>query len=484
MEEMQKHGSLGRAALRAGMDRKTARKYVRAGQLPSELRAGRTWQTREDPFAQDWPIVVAMLEEAPELEAVTVFEHLREQRPDAYTPGQLRTLQRRIRRWRAHRGPEREIFFPQAHRPGEALQTDCTHATELEVTIGGEPFAHLLCHSVLPYSNWEWATVCQSESLAALRCGVQATLFRLGCVPAVHQTDNSTAATHELGAGRRGFNAEYLAVMAHFGLRPRTIAVGAKEQNGDVEASHRVLKRRLAQHLLLRGSRDFDSRAAYERWLAEKLDAANRRRQARLGAEVAVMRPLRVTRLPEYRAETAVVTAWSTIRVRRNTYSVPSRLIGETLRVHVYEQRLEVYHAGVVQLEVERLRGTGGHRINYRHVIWSLVQKPGAFARYRYREDLFPSLVFRRAYDALTAQLDGWQADVEYLRVLHLAASTMESAVETALAGLLEAGICPRADAVKGVGAPDPIVVPALAVPAVDLGSYDGLLGRAAGSGQ
>ena len=484
MEEMQKHGSLGRAALRAGMDRKTARKYVRAGQLPSALRAGHTWRTREDPFASDWPGVVAMLEEAPELEAVTVFEQLRERRPDAYTPGQLRTLQRRIRQWRAQQGPEREIFFPQAHRPGEALQTDFTHAAELGVTIGGEPFAHLLCHSVLPYSNWEWATVCQSESLAALRRGVQATLFRLGSVPVGHQTDNSTAATHELGTGRRGFNAEYLALMEHFGLTPRTIAVGAKEQNGDVEASHRVLKRRLAQHLLLRGSRDFDSRAAYEQWLAEKLDAANRLRQERLGEELAVMRPLRVTRLPEYRAETAVVTSWSTIRVRRNTYSVPSRLIGETLRVHVYEQRLEVYHAGVVQLEVERLRGTGGHRINYRHVIWSLVQKPGAFARYRYREDLFPSLVFRRAYDALTEQLDGWQADVEYLRLLHLAASTMESPVERALVQLLEAGTCPSAAAVKAVVAPDPIVVPALAVPAVELGSYDGLLGSAGEAGR
>lgn len=484
MEEMQKHGSLGRAAMRAGMDRKTAHKYVRSGQLPSAVRTPHTWRTREDPFAQDWPVLVAMLEAAPELEARTLFDHLLGQRPDAYTPGQLRTLQRRIRQWRAQRGPEREIFFPQAHRPGEALQTDWTHASELEVTIGGEPFPHLLCHSVLPYSNWEWATVCQSESLAALRRGVQATLFRLGCVPVVHQTDNSTAATHELGTGRRGFNVEYLVLMEHFGLTPRTIAIGAKEQNGDIEASHRVLKRRLVQHLLLRGSRNFDSLAAYERWLWEKLDAANRLRQARVGEELGGMRPLRVTRLPEYRPETAVVTSWSTIRVRRNAYSVPSRLIGETLRVHVYEQRLEVYHDGVLQLEVERLRGTGGHRINYRHVIWSLVQKPGAFARYRYREDLFPSLVFRRAYDALTERLDGWKADVEYLRLLHLAASTMESTVETALGGLLEAGTCPSAEAVKRVVAPERIAVPALVVPAVDLTSYDGLLGSAAGSGQ
>jgi hypothetical protein len=162
--------------------------------------------------------------------------------------------------------------------------------------------------------------------------------------------------------------------------------------------------------------------------------------------------------------------------VKRNTYSVPSRLIGETVRVHVYEQRLEVYHGSVLQLELERLRGEGGHRINYRHVIWSLVQKPGAFARYRYREDLFPSLTFRRTYDALTEQLDGWKADIEYLRILHLAASTMETNVENALAHLLDAHQCPLADTVKRVVAPETIEVPDMEVPAVDLRSYDSLL--------
>jgi hypothetical protein len=476
MEEMQKQGGIGLAAMRAGMDRKTARKYVRAGQLPSELRRPHTWRTRPDPFAEDWPALAAMLEEAPELEARTLFDHLVGRKPEAYTAGQLRTLQRRVREWRAQRGPEREIFFPQAHRPGEALQTDFTHATVLGVTIGGEPFEHQLCHSVLPFSNWEWATVCHSESMAALRRGVQSTLFRLGRVPEFHQTDNSTAATHELSTGKRGFNEEYLAVMAHLGMKPRTIGIGEKEQNGDIEASHGVLKPRLAQQLLLRGSRDFESAEAYEQWLWEKIEAANRPRQPKLVEELAVMRLLLVSRLPEYREESVVVTSWSTIRVRRNTYSVPSRLIGETVRVHVYEPRLVVYHGHVRQLEVERLRGEGGHRINYRHVIWSLVQKPGAFARYRYREDLFPSLSFRRAYDALTERGDEWKADIEYLRILHLAASTMESAVEQVLGQLLDAGECPGADVIKRLVAPETIAVPALEIPAVDLTSYDSLL--------
>ena len=476
MEEIQKQGGIGLAALRAGMDRKTARKYVRLGKLPSELRQPHIWRTREDPFVEDWPALKAMLEEAPELEARTLFEYVAEQRPGVYDPGQLRTLQRRVREWRAQHGPEREVFFPQAHRPGEAMQTDFTHATVLGVTISGEPCAHQFCHSVLPCSNWEWATVCHSESMAALRRGVQSTLFRLGRVPTFHQTDNSTAATHDLRTGKRGFNEEYLAMMAHFGLTPRTTGIGEKEQNGDIEASHGVLKRRLEQHLLLRGSRDFENIEAYERWVWEKLDTANRLRHSKLVEELAVMRPLMVSRLPEYREESAVVTSWSTVRVRRNTYSVPSRLIGETVRVHVFEQRLEIYHGGVLQLEVERLRGTGGHRINYRHVIWSLVQKPGAFARYRYREDLFPSLTFRRAYDALTEQRDAWKADVEYLRILHLAASTMEADVEQALALLLETGQALGAEVIKRMVAPAIVEVPLLEMPAVDLSSYDRLL--------
>jgi hypothetical protein len=169
--------------------------------------------------------------------------------PGRYNETHLRTLQRRIRRWRAEHGPEREIWFTQAHRPGEAAQTDFTSTGELMVTIAGQLFLHLLCVTVLPYSNWQWATACLSESLAALRRGVQAALFQLGRVPEFHQTDHSTAATHQIArdAEDRTFNADYAAVMRHFGVKPRTTARGAKEQNGDVEAGHGALKRRLEQ---------------------------------------------------------------------------------------------------------------------------------------------------------------------------------------------------------------------------------------------
>lgn len=477
MSEVDKGVGVGVAALRGGMDRKTARRYREAGKFPSELKKPRIWRTRANPFHEDWDGLVEMLDAAPELEAKALFEDLMGRRPGRYEPGQLRTLQRHIRCWRALQGPEREVFFAQDHRPGEAAQTDFTWATELEISLAGEPFPHMLCHLVLPYSNWSWATVCRSESMAALKLGVQEALFRLGRRPEWHQTDNSTAATHDVPKGARDFNQAYVDFMAHLGMKPRTTAVGKKEQNGDIEVANGALKKRLKQHLLLRGSRDFSSLEAYQAWLAGVLVKANALRQTRLGEELAVMAPLTATRVPVFTTQRVKATTWSTIRVKKNSYSVPSRLIGEEVDVRVYEDRIEVRYRGVLQLTTERLLGRNGHRIDYRHIIWSLVRKPGAFARYRYREELFPTLSFRRAYDALTEAKSPREADIGYLRVLFLAATTMESEVEAALDCLLEAGQTPLPEEVRALVCPRTPEVPELKAYEPDLVIYDELIG-------
>jgi len=192
MEEFAKTGQVGIAALKSGMDRKTARKYIAEGKVPSAMPTERVWRTRDNPFKCVWGLVVTLLTAAPELEAKTIFDYLCREHPGQFEEGQLRTLQRHVRQWRAQEGPPKEVFFPQAHRPGEAAQTDFTWATELGVTINGALFEHMLCHFVLPYSNWAWATVCFSESLLALRSGVQTAIFRLGRVPKYHQTYIST----------------------------------------------------------------------------------------------------------------------------------------------------------------------------------------------------------------------------------------------------------------------------------------------------
>ena len=233
----------------------------------------------------------------------------------------------------------------------------------------------------------------------------------------------------------------------------------------------------LEQHLLLRGSRDFESEEAYESWVQSVVANANMNRTERLNEELAVMRPVAMQRLPEFVEETYRVSKWSTIRVKENTYSVPSRLIRERVAVRLYERHLEVYYAQQKQLEIPRVTGVGQHRINYRHVIWSLVRKPGAFERYRYRDDMFPTLTFRKAYDALGSALSGTKRDLAYVRLLHHAASTCEADVETAVALLLESSLLPTIDAVKDVLSGDQHPPPAIAVPEVKLDAYDRLLG-------
>jgi len=489
MEEMSKHGEIGLAAMKADMDRKTARKYAAAGKLPSELRpVGRDWRTRPDPFEEHWPEIAALLGDAPGLEAKTIFEVLVEKHGDRYEAGQLRTLQRKVRTWRARSGPEKDVVLAQQHRAGETAQTDITRTAELGVTIAGQLFAHLLCVLVLPYSNWQWATVCLSESLAGLRKGVQRALFQLGRVPQYHQTDNSTAATHQIPAGqeafieghKRPFNADYLAMMRHFGMTPRTTAVGAKEQNGDVEAGNGACKRRLEQALLVRGSRDFESIEAWQTFVDGVSRKANAGRGTRVAEDLAAMRELCVAKLPEFVEDFPQVSEWSTIRVKDHAYSVPSRLIGEVLKVRLYEDRLEAYFGNDLELACERLVVRKQRRIDYRHIIGSLLRKPGGFARYVYREEMFPSPVFRRAYDAIQTPHHGTKGDVEYLRILHLAASTLEAEVESVLAALLAADRPITADAVKARVSTNLVpTVPEMTAPTVDLGVYDDLLAQA-----
>lgn len=266
------------SALKAGVDRKTARQYVQAQQPPDQLQKPRRWRTRPDPVAKVWPQAEQMLVDAPELEGKALFEFFLGQSDSGLESQHLRTFQRRIQRWRALHGPEKEVFFPQRQTPGMALQLDWTNANELEVTIGGLKLEHLLCHCVLPYSNWEWATRSQSESFLSLVHGLQASLGQLGRKPCYLATDHSSAATHQIspGSGQRAFNPDYLDLCEHYGLNPLTINVACPHEHGDVESQNGHLKRRLKQHLLLRGSRDFESEEAYDQFLVEVMNAANR----------------------------------------------------------------------------------------------------------------------------------------------------------------------------------------------------------------
>ncbi len=255
MKELGRGVALSTAAMRSGMSENTARKYRRSAP-PSQRKQPRAYRTRADPFGAVWPEIQELLRRAPGLEAVTIFETL-QARPDGqFLDGQLRTLQRKIRRWRAQAGPEREVMFPQEHRPGEYSQGDFTNMNDLGISISGEPFEHLFHHFVLPYSNWETGGTCFSESFEALIAGVQTGLWELGRAPRYHRTDNLSAATHELAEGGRTFNERYIGALSHYGMLPDANTPGRGHENGDVEQAHHRFKRALEQALLLRGSRE------------------------------------------------------------------------------------------------------------------------------------------------------------------------------------------------------------------------------------
>lgn len=472
MKELSQKETLERAALRSGMSETTARRY-REGAAVKGQRAGRTYRTRADPFEVVWPEVEKMLELAPGLEAKTIFEQLVERPDAAFSDGQLRTLQRKIRRWRAQQGPEKEVMFPQEHRPGEYGQSDFTSMNELKVTLGGEPFDHLLYHFMLPYSLWETGMVCFSESFEALIGGFQRAVGELGRVPRKHRTDNLSAATHDLKDGGRAFNERYLGAMAHYGVEADRNTPGRGHENGSVEQSHHRFKRAVEQGLLVRGTREFADRGQYEAFLRGIFEARNKRRTA-LGDDLRGMKELPPLRIEDFRREQTRVSRFSTIRVAHNTYSVSSRLIGEDVELRLHAESIEVWHGGVQVATMERRRGRDQLSIDYRHVIWSLVRKPGAFARYRYREALFPTMTFRRSYDALEERL-GVRAEVEYVRILHLAASVSERVVEAALANLLDRGELRDYAQVREACSPEVLEVPACTITPLDLRIYDAI---------
>lgn len=286
---------------------------------------------------------------------------------------------------------------------------------DLGITIAGEPFEHLLYHFVLPYSRWETGMVCFSESFESLIAGFQRAVGELGRVPRKHRTDNLSAATHDLKDGKRAFNERYLGAMAHYGVEADRNTPGRAHENGSVEQAHYRFKRAAEQALLRRGRRDFADRAGYEAFLREIFAARNKRRTW-LGDDLRGTGELPPMRIEDFRRERVRVTRFSTIRAAENTYSVSSRLIGEEVELRLHAEWVEVWHGQELVATIERQRGRGNVVIDYRHVIWSLVRKPGAFARYRYREALFPTLTFRRAYDALVERI-GSAADVEYVRI-------------------------------------------------------------------
>jgi hypothetical protein len=367
------------------------------------------------------------------------------------------------------------VYFEQVAVPGREAAIDFTHGTDLGVTIAGAPLPHLLFEFVLSYSGWRWVAVAFGETFEALVAGLQGALWALGGVPAVLRSDNLSAATHELKrSSGRDLTTRFRAVLEHYGMRSSRITPGRAHENGVAEQAHRRLKALVAQALVVRGHTDFATLAAYETFVRDTVDRGSGAVALRVATDRAALHPLPSTAIPSYTIYLPVVRRWSTIRVAHRTYSVPARLMGHTVEARVHADHVEVRYRGHLIQTMPRLRGEDEHRVDYRHVIGWLVRKPGAFARYRYREDLFPAVTFRRAFDALQAT-HGDRADIEYLRILQLAALHGDARVTDALRVLLEEGRFDYSTVQQRVAPPAP-TIPTLQLPAPDLRVYDTLL--------
>ena len=431
------------AAARAGFSTATAYRIEADPGRLSEKGKPRG-RRRPDPLAGIFEEeIVPLLEASPGLRAVALYEEMMRRHPDLH-PGVRRTLERRVRGWKAKHGPEREIIFRQKHEPGRRGLSDFTDAGALGVSIAGEPLVHKLYHFRLEYSGFSHAAVVLGgESYVALAGGLQDALWALGGVPKEHRTDSLSAAFRNLKReAREDLTARYEALLDDYDMKGSRNNRGRAHENGSVEGPHGHLKRAIEDALLLRGSRDFETTGEYRAFLGQVVSRCNARNRERIDAERAVLGPLPGRRSDGFEETLVRVTSTGGFSLRRVFYTVPSRLVGHRLRVRLYDDRLVVY-AGTEELMTlpRGHAGPGGRRgrvVNYRHVLPSLRHKPMALLNWVHRDGLFPSGAYRRAFDALREGLDDRET---CRRMVDLLALAHDHCCEARLAAEIDRGL-------------------------------------------
>ena len=469
------------AAARTGISERSARRIEQADALPSQ-QGPRSWRTRADPLAGVWDSeLVPLLEAKPGLQGRSLFEELQRRHVDRFGDGVLRTLQRRVRAWRAEHGNEKEIYFAQINPPGRLGLSDFTVCDSVGVIVAGEAFPHRLYQFALAYSGWRHAEVVRGgESFAALAQGVQNALWALGGVPEEHRTDSLSAAFNNL-AEEEELTRRYADLCRHYGMRASRNNLGESHENGSIESRQGSLKMAIDQALLLRGHRNFDELTDYRRFIAEVVARLNRRVQVKVMEERTALNALPIRRTSEYEETDARVTKYSTVSVKRILYSVPSRLIGHRPKFRIYPERVEAWLGDVCVFET--VRGVvppgkqRGKAIDYRHLIPTLKRKPGAFARYALRDEMFPRAEYRLTWERLIENLPERQACKVMVGLLDLAVQgSCEVQLAQVLGGLHEAGILPELAGLEEKFAPKETAVPDVKVELPALATYDSLI--------
>ena len=411
------------ASTKVGISIRSGRR-IEKGEITTPV--NRHWRTRKDPFESVWESeLVPILEREPSLTGITLWDYLDECYPDQYPEQLLRTLQRRVKHWQVTQGPDQDVIFRQSVPAGHQGLSDFTHP-RTAITIAGEPFKHLLYQFRLAYSGWRYAHIVQGgESYSALADGLQTALHKLGGSPQEHRTDSLSAA-YVNAAQKQRLTDDYQALCQHYSMRPTTNNLGVSHENGAIEAPHGSLKRRIEQAVKLRGSADFSSLREYRSFIDRIVEKLNKRCKGRLAEEQKILKALPQRRFIDYTELTVKVTTSSSLTVKRSLYTVPSRLIGASVRVHLYHDRLECYVGQVRVIRLPRVypdTPTGrARRIDYRHIIHSLAAKPQAFRFSQFRDDLLPNPQYRQLWHLAEQQFAPQEACKWMVSVLRIAA--------------------------------------------------------------
>jgi len=469
------------AAAKAGFSSASGYRIADDPRLPSQKKTARG-RRRPDPLAEVWDgEIVPILKAAPGIRAIAVLEEIRRRHPEI-TPGIRRTLERRMRAWRALAGPEQDVIFRQEHEPGRLGLSDFTDTSVLGIMIVGVALEHRLYHFRLAFSGFEHAhVVLGGESFVALAEGLQNALWALGGVPLEHRSDSLSAAFCNLDHdAREDLTQRYQGLMRHYDMTPTRNNCGVAHENGSIESSHGHLKKALEDALMLRGSRDFDHLDAYRCFVDEIVGRRNANNRRRIELERPKLAQLPKRRTADYEEKIVIVTSSGGFMLRRVFYTVPSRLIGHRLRVHLYDDRLDCFLGSTLMVSLRRGRpalGTrGGHVVDYRHVIHALRRKPMALPNLVYRDQLFPRPAYRKAFEALLAEVGDKRACKVTVELLALAHDRgCEAELAQTIDTELDAGRLPDLASLRERFAPDPASLPVIAVELVSLNAYDEL---------
>jgi hypothetical protein len=412
------------AAAKSGISERSGRRIEKNEPKPKKVREHRT---RKDPFELVWePELVPMLANEPGLTGLTLWEYLDEKYPQIYPYSMLRTLQRRIKTYNAEFGPAKDVIFRQSLPAGLQGQSDFSHPNT-KISINKEEFKHLIYQFVLTYSGIRYAQVVQGgESYSALAEGLQNALLNIGGVPLEHKTDSLSAAFNN-SYEQAKLTKSYGLLCKHYGIKAIRNTKGVSHENGAVESAHGALKHRIEQAIKIRGSSDFSSIKEYQELINKQIKRLNKRSLAKFKHESTVLQPLPKYRFIDYEGITTKVTSTSTIRIKTAFYTVPSKLIGENLKVHLYHDKLECFvgmSKVIILARVYPTKSDGKARsVNYKHVIDSLFKKPQAFRHSSYRDDLLPGDHYKQLWQLCDKQFDGHMACKWMVTVLKIAAS-------------------------------------------------------------